>query len=158
MWQTVRCNGHSDEQMQLLQALVTQSAVYMTLLRIGLPVRDEDYPAFQSVSQFDTCQISLCLGGYLQAAAEPMLNDIGREVLRLNRDSIAIKYEPVHNESTRTQLNSREEAVTYDVHEEPRRLPDSEPFPAEPAEPLRTATRGCVWNIWSRTSRRSATN
>lgn len=53
-----------DEQMQLLQALVTQSAVYMARLRIGLPVQDEDYLAFQSVSQFDTCQISLCLGGY----------------------------------------------------------------------------------------------
>lgn len=68
-----------DEQMQLLQALVTQSAVYMARLRIGLPEQDEDYPAFQSVSQFDTYQISLCLGGYLQAAAEPMLDAIGRE-------------------------------------------------------------------------------
>ena len=125
-----------DEQMQLLQALVTQSAVYMARLRIGLPVQDEDFPAFQSVSQFDTYQISLCLGGYVQTAAEPMLNAIGREALRLNRDSIAIPHEPVHNESTPTQLNSREEAVTYDVHEEPRRLPDSEPFPAEPAEPV----------------------
>ena len=125
-----------DEQMSLLQELVTQSAVYMAQLRLGLPVRDEDFPAFQSVSQFDTCQISLCLGGYVQAAAEPMLNAIGREALRLNRDSIAISHEPVHNESTPTQLNSREEAVTHDVHEEPRRLPDSEPFPAEPAEPL----------------------
>ena len=125
-----------DEQMQLLQALVTQSAVYIARLRIGLPVRGEDYPAFKSVSQFDTCQISLCLGGYVQAAAEPMLNAIGREALRLSRDSIAISHEPVHNESTPTQLNSREEAVTHDVHEEPRRLPDSEPFPAEPAEPV----------------------
>lgn len=125
-----------DEQMQLLQALVTQSAVYIARLRIGLPVQDEDFPAFKSVSQFDTYQISLCLGGYLQAAAEPMLNAIGREALRLNRDSIAIPHEPVHNESTPTQLDSREEAVTHDVHEEPRRLPDSEPFPAEPAEPL----------------------
>lgn len=117
-----------DEQMQLLQALVTQSAVYIARLRIGLPVQDEDFPAFQSVSQFDTYQISLCLGGYLQAAAEPMLNAIGREALRLNRDSIAIPHEPVHNESTPTQLNSREEAIHHDVHEEPRRLPDSEPF------------------------------
>ena len=125
-----------DEQMQLLQALVTQSDVYMARLRIGLPMRDEDFPVFQSVSQFDTYQISLCLGGYVQATAEPMLNAIGREALRLNRDSIAISHEPVHNESTRTQLISREEAVTYDIHEEPRRLPDSEPFPAEPAEPL----------------------
>lgn len=125
-----------DEQMSLLQELVTQSAVYMARLRIGLPVQDEDFPAFQSVSQFDTYQISLCLGGYVQAAAKPMLDAIGREVLRLNRDSIAISHEPVHNESTRTQLNSREEAVTYDVHEEPRRLPDSKPFPAEPAEPV----------------------
>ena len=121
-----------DEQMQLLQVLVTQSAVYIARLRIGLPVQDEDFPAFKSVSQFDTCQISLCLGGYVQAAAKPMLDAIGREALQLSRDSIAIKHEPVHNESTRTQLNSREEAVTYDVHEEPRRLPDSEPFPAEP--------------------------
>lgn len=125
-----------DEQMQLLQELVTQSAVYIARLRIGLPVQDKDYLAFQSVSQFDTYQISLCLGGYVQAAAEPMLNAIGREALRLNRDSIAIPHEPVHNESTPTQLNSREEAVTHDVHEEPRRLPDSEPFPAEPAEPV----------------------
>lgn len=135
-----------DEQMSLLQELVTQSAVYMARLRIGLPVQDEDYPAFQSVSQFDTYQISLCLGGYLQAAAEPMLNAIGREALPLNRDSIAISHEPDHNESTRTQLNSREEAIHHDVHEEPRRLPDSEPFPAEPAkpvpEPLREAASG----------------
>lgn len=79
-----------DEQMSLLQELVTQSAVYMARLRIGLPVRDEDFPAFQSVSQFDTYQISLCLGGYVQAAAEPMLNAIGREALRLNRDSIPL--------------------------------------------------------------------
>lgn len=86
-----------DEQMQLLQVLVTQSAVYMARLRIGLPVQDEDYPAFQSVSQFDTCQISLCLGGYLQAAAEPMLNAIGREALRLNRDSIVIEAEAIHS-------------------------------------------------------------
>lgn len=111
-----------DEQMQLLQALVTQSAVYMALLRIGLPVLDEDFPSFKSVSQFDTYQISLCLGGYLQAAAEPMLDAIGREALRLNRDNIAILHEPVHNESTPTQLNSREEAVTHDVHEEPRAI------------------------------------
>lgn len=125
-----------DEQMQLLQALVTQSAVYMARLRIGLPVQDEDYPAFQSVSQFDTCQISLCLGGYVQAAAEPMLNAIGREALRLSRDSIALSHELVHNESTRTQLNSREEAVTHDVHEEPRRLR----FRAFPCRTSRTLT------------------
>ena len=136
-----------DEQMQLLQALVTQSAVYMARLRIGLPVQDEDFPAFQSVNQFDTYQISLCLGGYVQAAAEPMLNAIGREALRLNRDSIAIKHEPVHNGSTPTQLNSREEAVTYDVHEEPRRLPDSEPFPAEPAEPVSEPLREAASGI-----------
>lgn len=136
-----------DEQMQLLQALVTQSAVYIARLRIGLPVRDEDYLAFQSVSQFDTYQISLCLGGYVQAAAEPMLNAIGREALRLNRDSIAIPHEPVHNESTPTQLNSREEAVTHDVHEEPRRLPDSEPFPAEPAEPVSEPLREAASGI-----------
>ena len=136
-----------NEQMSLLQELVTQSAVYMAQLRLGLPVRDEDFPAFQSVSQFDTYQISLCLGGYLQAAAEPMLNAIGREALRLNRDNIAILHEPVHNESTPTQLNSREEAVTYDVHEEPRRLPDSEPFPAESAEPVSEPLREAASGI-----------
>lgn len=82
-----------------------------------------------------------------QANAEPMLDAIGREALRLNRDSIAISHEPVHNESTRTQLNSREEAVTYDVHEEPRRLPDSEPFPAEPAEPVPEPLREAAFGI-----------
>lgn len=136
-----------EERMQIMQELVIQSAVYMAQLRLGLPVRDEDFPVFQSVSQFDTYQISLCLGGYVQAAAEPMLDAIGREALRLNRDSIAISHEPVHNESTRTQLNSREEAVTYDVHEEPRRLPDSEPFPAEPAEPVPEPLREAAFGI-----------
>lgn len=111
-------------------------------------MRDEDSPVFQSVCQFDTCQISLCLGGYVQAAAEPMLNAIGREALRLNRDSIAIPHEPVHNESTPTQLNSREEAIHHDVHEEPRRLPDSEPFPAEPAEPVPEPLREAASGIF----------
>ena len=64
----------------------------MARLRIGLPMRDEDFPPFQSVSQFDTYQISLCLGGYVQAAAEPMLDAIGREALQLSRDSIAISH------------------------------------------------------------------
>ena len=64
---------------------------------LNIPVREEDFPAFQNVTQFDTSRISLCLGGYVQAAAEPLMDELGREVMQLARDSVAIQAESVHN-------------------------------------------------------------
>lgn len=83
----------------------------------------------------DTSRISLCLGGYVQAAAEPLLDELGHEVMQLARDSVAIQAEPVHNTDTQspTQTTSREEAVTDDVHER-EGLSDSEPELAESQE------------------------
>lgn len=91
----------------------------MICIRLGIPVQEEDFTAFQNVTQFDTSRISLCLGGYVQAAAEPLLDELGHEVMQLARDSVAIQAEPVHNTDTQspTQTTSREEAVTDDVHE-----------------------------------------
>lgn len=107
----------------------------MVCIRLGIPVREEDFPAFRNVTQFDTSRISLCLGGYVQAAAEPLLDELGHEVMQLARDSVAIQAEPVHNTDTQspTQTTSREEAVTDDVHER-NRIPDSEPELAESQE------------------------
>lgn len=107
--------SHPEDQRFILQEVAAQSTLYMICIRLGIPVREEDFPAFQNVTQFDTSRISLCLGGYVQAAAEPLLDELGHEVMQLARDSVAIQAEPVHNTDTQspTQTTSREEAVTY---------------------------------------------
>ena len=127
--------SHPEDQRFILQELAAQSTLYMICIRLGIPVREEDFPAFRNVTQFDTSRISLCLGGYVQAAAEPLLDELGREVMQLARDSVAIQAEPVHNTNTQspTQTTSREEAVTDDVHER-EGLSDSEPELAESQE------------------------
>ena len=127
--------SHPEDQRFILQEVAAQSTLYMICIRLGVPVQEEDFPAFQNVTQFDTSRISLCLGGYVQAAAEPLLDELGHEVMQLARDSVAIQAEPVHNTDTQspTQTTSREEAVTDDVHER-NRIPDSEPELAESQE------------------------
>ena len=127
--------SHPEDQRFILQEVAAQSTLYMICIRLGIPVQEEDFPAFQNVIQFDTSRISLCLGGYVQAAAEPLLDELGHEVMQLARDSVAIQAEPVHNTDTQspTQTTSREEAVTDDVHERDR-IPDSEPELAESQE------------------------
>ena len=119
--------SHPEDQRFILQEVAAQSTLYMICIRLGIPVQEEDFPAFQNVTQFDTSRISLCLGGYVQAAAEPLLDELGHEVMQLARDSVAIQAEPVHNTDTQspTQTTSREEAVTDDVHER-EGLSDSE--------------------------------
>ena len=127
--------SHPEDQRFILQEVAAQSTLYMICIRLGIPVQEEDFPAFQNVTQFDTSRISLCLGGYVQAAAEPLLDELGHEVMQLARDSVAIQAEPVHNTDTQspTQTTSREEAVTDDVHER-NWIPDFEPEPAESQE------------------------
>ncbi len=127
--------SHPEDQRFILQEVAAQSTLYMICIRLGIPVQEEDFPAFQNVTQFDTSRISLCLGGYVQAAAEPLLDELGHEVMQLARDSVAIQAEPVHNTDTQspTQTTSREEAVTDDVHER-EGLSDSEPELAESQE------------------------
>ena len=141
--------SHPEDQRFILQELAAQSTLYMICIRLGIPVREEDFPAFRNVPQFDTSRISLCLGGYVQAAAEPLLDELGHEVMQLTRDSVAIQAEPVHNTNTQspTQTTSREEAVTDDVHER-NRIPDSEPELAESqenqSEPVRQDAAGLL--------------
>ena len=141
--------SHPEDQRFILQEVAAQSTLYMICIRLGIPVQEEDFPAFQNVTQFDTSRISLCLGGYVQAAAEPLLDELGHEVMQLARDSVAIQAEPVHNTDTQspTQTTSREEAVTDDVHER-NRIPDSEPELAEgqenQPEPVRQNAAGLL--------------
>ena len=141
--------SHPENQRFILQEVAAQSTLYMICIRLGIPVQEEDFPAFQNVTQFDTSRISLCLGGYVQAAAEPLLDELGHEVMQLARDSVAIQAEPVHNTDTQspTQTTSREEAVTDDVHER-EGLSDSEPELAEDQEnqpePLRQDEAGLL--------------
>ena len=55
--------SHPEDQRFILQEVAAQSTLYMICIRLGIPVREEDFPAFQNVTQFDTSRISLCLGG-----------------------------------------------------------------------------------------------
>lgn len=100
--------SHPEDQRFILQEVAAQSTLYMICIRLGIPVREEDFPAFQNVTQFDTSRISLCLGGYVQAAAEPLLDELGHEVMQLARDSVAIQAEPVHNTDARIPGNDGE--------------------------------------------------
>ena len=145
--------ANKNEQLHLLHELVVKSAVYMAYIRLGLPVPEEVTRSFKYVTQFDTAAVSLCLGGYLQTVAKPILEQIGQEAKRLNSyvlapgDSVANLSDPVHNTDTRTTTtrNSREEASHNDVHE-PRWILDPLPDPAYTAEhqsePLRTDAAG----------------
>ena len=75
--------SHPEDQRFILQELAAQSTLYMICIRLGIPVQEEDFPAFQNVTQFDTSRISLCLGGYVQAAAEPLLDELGTKLCSL---------------------------------------------------------------------------
>ena len=51
-----------DEQRQLFLQLITQSCLYMAALRCGVDTARLDLSALESVNQFDTNRITLCLG------------------------------------------------------------------------------------------------
>ena len=137
-----------DQQLAFMHDLAVQSAVYMAFLRLGLPVESANFPAFEQVAQLDTYPISLCLGGYLQTVAEPLLQEIGQAVLQQNRarDSVAKQAEPMHTISEpKENPDSRKEADRNDVHEL-QRISGAQPEPAEhagsQAEPLRQDAAG----------------
>ena len=58
-----------DEQRQLFLQLITQSCLYMAALRCGVDTARLDLSALESVNQFDTNRIALCLGSACQQAA-----------------------------------------------------------------------------------------
>lgn len=137
-----------EQQLAFMHDLAVQSAVYMAFLRLGLPVESASFPAFEQVAQLDTYPISLCLGGYLQTMAEPLLQEIGQAVLQQNRarDSVAKQAEPMHTISEpKENPDSRKEADRNDVHEL-QRISGAQPEPAEHAgsqiEPLRQDAAG----------------
>ena len=137
-----------EQQLAFMHDLAVQSAVYMAFLRLGLSVESASFPAFEQVAQLNTYPISLCLGGYLQTVAEPLLQEIGQAVLQQNRarDSVAKQAEPMHTISEpKENPDSRKEAARNDVHEL-QRISGAQPEPAEharsQAEPLRQDAAG----------------
>ena len=124
-----------EQQLAFMHDLAVQSAVYMAFLRLGLSVESASFPAFEQVAQLNTYPISLCLGGYLQTVAEPLLQEIGQAVLQQNRarDSVAKQAEPMHTISEpKENPDSRKEAARNDVHEL-QRISGAQPEPAEHA-------------------------
>ena len=65
-----------DEQRQLFLQLITQSCLYMAALRCGVDTARLDLSALESVNQFDTNRITLCLGSACQQAARPLMQQI----------------------------------------------------------------------------------
>ena len=66
-----------DEQRQLFIQLITQSCLYMAALRCGVDTARLDLSALESVGQFDTNRIALCLGSACRQAARPFMQQIG---------------------------------------------------------------------------------
>ena len=62
-----------DEQRQLFLQLITQSCLYMAALRCGVDTARLDLSALESVNQFDTNRLALCLGSACQQAARPLM-------------------------------------------------------------------------------------
>lgn len=67
-----------DEQRQLFIQLITQSCLYMAALRCGVDTARLDLSALESVNQFDTNRITLCLGSACQQAARPLMHEFLR--------------------------------------------------------------------------------
>ena len=66
-----------NEQRRLFLQIVTQSCLYMAALRCGVDTARLDLSALESVGQFDTNRIALCLGSACQQAARPFMQQIG---------------------------------------------------------------------------------
>ena len=95
-----------DEQRQLFLQLITQSCLYMAALRCGVDTARLDLSALESVNQFDTNRLALCLGSACQQAARPLMQQIGsitREIDSVARAEKVRYYGDKHEETNNTK-------------------------------------------------------
>ena len=121
-----------DEQRQLFLQLITQSCLYMAALRCGVDTARLDLSALESVNQFDTNRIALCLGSACQQAARPLMQQIGsitREIDSVARDEKVRYYGDKQEETNNTK------EVNNGVH-------DGERLPNPGADAERAADAG----------------
>ena len=110
-----------DEQRQLFLQIITQSCLYMAALRCGVDTARLDLSALESVGQFDTKRIALCLGSACQQTAKPLMLEIGRITREI--DSVA-RAEKVRYYGDKQEESNDTKEVNNGVHDG-ERLPNS---------------------------------
>ena len=121
-----------DEQRQLFIQLITQSCLYMAALRCGVDTARLDLSALESVNQFDTNRITLCLGSACQQAARPLMQQIGSITREI--DSVA-RAEKVRYYGDKQEETNNTKEVNNGVH-------DGERLPNPGADVERAADAG----------------
>ena len=121
-----------DEQRQLFLQLITQSCLYMAALRCGVDTARLDLSALESVNQFDTNRITLCLGSACQQAARPLMQQIGSITREI--DSVA-RAEKVRYYGDKQEETNNTKEVNNGVH-------DGERLPNPGADVERAADAG----------------
>lgn len=121
-----------DEQRQLFIQLITQSCLYMAALRCGVDTARLDLSALESVNQFDTNRIALCLGSACQQAARPLMQQIGSITREI--DSVA-RAEKVRYYGDKQEETNNTKEVNNGVH-------DGERLPNPGADVERAADAG----------------
>ena len=121
-----------DEQRQLFLQLITQSCLYMAALRCGVDTARLDLSALESVNQFDTNRITLCLGSACQQAARPLMQQIGSITREI--DSVA-RAEKVRYYGDKQEESNNTKEVNNGVH-------DGERLPNPGADAERAADAG----------------
>ena len=121
-----------DEQRQLFLQLITQSCLYMAALRCGVDTARLDLSALESVNQFDTNRITLCLGSACQQAARPLMQQIGSITREI--DSVA-RTEKVRYYGDKQEETNNTKEVNNGVH-------DGERLPNPGADAERAADAG----------------
>lgn len=121
-----------DEQRQLFLQLITQSCLYMAALRCGVDTARLDLSALESVNQFDTNRITLCLGSACQQAARPLMQQIGSITREI--DSVA-RAEKVRYYGDKQEETNNTKEVNNGVH-------DGEWLPNPGADAERAADAG----------------
>ena len=121
-----------DEQRQLFIQLITQSCLYMAALRCGVDTARLDLSALESVNQFDTNRIALCLGSACQQAARPLMQQIGSITREI--DSVA-RAEKVRYYGDKQEETNNTKEVNNGVH-------DGERLPNPGADAERAADAG----------------
>ena len=121
-----------DEPRQLFIQLITQSCLYMAALRCGVDTARLDLSALESVNQFDTNRIALCLGSACQQAARPLMQQIGSITREI--DSVA-RAEKVRYYGDKQKETNNTKEVNNGVH-------DGERLPNPGADVERAADAG----------------
>ena len=111
-----------EEQKQLFLQIITQSCLYMAALRCGVDTERLDLSALESIDQFDTNKIVLCLGSACKQAAQPLMNQLGAITREI--DSVARTEKVLYYGGEQKKVSDYKEAENG-VHDG-ERIPHSE--------------------------------